>query len=191
VVVVPYKSTGDILTALRARDVAAAFEILPPILAQIKSKTIRPLASLRPSDSPDCQMCRRSPRVRVGLRSGVLERHQRSCQHTAIHRRSPIRSIQAAVAAPTCSDNSKRPACARSSTPEQMTERLKSDMARWRVAVEKPASRASKPLQSTFEKARGDMRQTNLILAIGLAANVQFANAQSTVHHIRAAIDLP
>ena len=44
VVLVPYKGTPAVLTALRAGEVDAAFEILGPWLAQVQAKAVRPLA---------------------------------------------------------------------------------------------------------------------------------------------------
>jgi tripartite-type tricarboxylate transporter receptor subunit TctC len=44
VTVVPYNTTGAVLTALRGGDVHFAFEILAPIIGQVKSGTLRALA---------------------------------------------------------------------------------------------------------------------------------------------------
>ncbi|MEO8297415.1 MAG: tripartite tricarboxylate transporter substrate binding protein [Burkholderiales bacterium] len=44
VLIVPYKGTPAVLTALRAGEIDAAFEILGPMLAQVQAQVIRPLA---------------------------------------------------------------------------------------------------------------------------------------------------
>ena len=42
--IVPYKTSPDVVGALRAKDVQLAFEILPPLLPQIQAGWMRPLA---------------------------------------------------------------------------------------------------------------------------------------------------
>ncbi len=43
-VIVPYTNTGAVLTALRGGSVQAAFEFMAPVVGQVKSGTLRPLA---------------------------------------------------------------------------------------------------------------------------------------------------
>ena len=138
-VIVPYKSTGDILTALRARDIAAAFEILPPVLSQIKSKLVRPLAVT------SAQRFAGLPDVPTLSESGVPSFDVASWNGISVPANTPqpivdrlSRSIQSAVAAPDVQRQLQAAGVvARSSSPRQMTELLKSDIARWRVVVDK------------------------------------------------------
>jgi tripartite-type tricarboxylate transporter receptor subunit TctC len=43
VATIPYKGTPDVITALRGGDIQAAFEILAPVLGQIKSGAVKPI----------------------------------------------------------------------------------------------------------------------------------------------------
>jgi tripartite-type tricarboxylate transporter receptor subunit TctC len=52
VTIVPYTTTGAVLTALRGGDVQFAFEILAPIMGQVKSGTLRALAVTTSSRFP-------------------------------------------------------------------------------------------------------------------------------------------
>ena len=42
--VIPYKSTADVMAALRTGDCQVGFDIVPPLLAQFSAKQLRPLA---------------------------------------------------------------------------------------------------------------------------------------------------
>ena len=43
-VIVPYKTTGEIISAMRSKDVHVAIEMLPPMLGQIAGKSVKALA---------------------------------------------------------------------------------------------------------------------------------------------------
>lgn len=52
VVIVPYTSTGAVLTALRGNDAQLAVEVLAPVIGQVKSGALRALAVTSPSRTP-------------------------------------------------------------------------------------------------------------------------------------------
>jgi tripartite-type tricarboxylate transporter receptor subunit TctC len=138
-VIVPYRTTADILTALRAKDVAVAFEIVPPILGQIKSKTIKPLAVMSTSRFPDL------PDVPTMVESGVQGFVVTSWNGISVPSNTPqpivdrlAKALQAAVAAPDVKLGLQAVGMvARSSSSEQMTERVRSDIVKWRTVIEK------------------------------------------------------
>ena len=60
VVVVPYKGTPAVITALRAGEIDLAFEILGPMLPQVQAQAVRRAGShVGSGASPACRPCRR------------------------------------------------------------------------------------------------------------------------------------
>ena len=88
-VVVPYKGTPAVLTALRAREIDLAFEIVAPLLAQVSAKALRALAVT--SDAHHPGPARRADAGRSGcgeLQRRVLECARRPGPHAARNRRA-------------------------------------------------------------------------------------------------------
>lgn len=136
---VPFKATADVLTALRSRDVHIAFEIVPPILSQITSKTIRPLATTSSRRSP------RLPQTPTLQESGIAGFEIASWNGISLPAGTPrpvvdrvAQAVQAAVANPEVQrDLLALGAEARSSTPAEMTQRVHGEIAKWNGVIDK------------------------------------------------------
>ena len=136
--IVPYKTTGEIITALRSKDIQVAFEILPPILGQINQKAIKPLAVTSTSRFPGLPqvptLAETVPgfeatswngmSVPVGTPPAIVARLAKEAQ-IAIASPEVQRELQAVGMV------------ARSSTPEQMTQRMKGDIVKWGAVIDK------------------------------------------------------
>ena len=138
-VIVPFKTTGEILTALRAKDVHVAFEILPPILSQVTSKSVKLLAVTAAKRFPGL------PQVPTLAESGVPGFEATSWNGISVPVGTPqpvidrlSKEIQAAVAS---ADVQKELQAlgftAKASTPAEMTQRMKNDIAKWGAVIEK------------------------------------------------------
>jgi len=139
--IVPFNGTPPVITALRGGSVDAMVEIVGPLMPQIKSNVVRPLALLgdkRSSSMPDV------PAVREA--GGPLAKFQASSWNgLAVPSHTPrevvlrlSREIQAIMDMP---DVKKRLADvnlnAQGSTPEQAAEVLAADIRRWHDVIVK------------------------------------------------------
>lgn len=139
VVLVPYKAPGDILAALHANDVQVAFELLPPVLTQITSKTVRALAVTSATRFPGL------PQVPTVAESGIPGFEATGWVGISLPAGTPqpvvdrlAHELQVAVASPEVQKALQATGIeAQSSTPQQMTERMRSDIAKWRAVVDK------------------------------------------------------
>ena len=138
-VIIPYKSTAEIISALRAKDVHVAFEILPTVLGQVAQKVIKPLAvtsNKRFFGLPD------TPTV---TENGVPGFEASSWNGFSLPANTPrpivdylAKEIDKAVASLEVQKELQVIGMvARSSTPEQMTEHVRSDMAKWKGVIDK------------------------------------------------------
>lgn len=138
-VVVPYKTTPEIITSLRAKDVQIAIEILSPILGQIKGKAVKPLAVTSKSRFPGL------PDVPTLAESGLSSFEASSWNGISVPVNTPVtvinrlsKEIDIAVSSPDVQKELQALGMvARSSSSEQMTQRMKSDMAKWKAVIEK------------------------------------------------------
>jgi len=137
--VVPFKATPAVITALKGNDVAVAFEILAPVLAQIKGGALKALAVT--SDKRFAEL----PNVPTVAESGVRGYQAASWNGVAAPGRTPRaivdrlnREINAALAS---SDVKLRlqglGIDARGSTPEALRELLVSEIAKWKAVIER------------------------------------------------------
>ena len=137
--VVPFKATPAVITALKGNDVAVAFEILAPVLAQIKGGALKALAVT--SDKRFAEL----PNVPTVAESGVRGYQAASWNGVAAPGRTPRaivdrlnREINAALAS---SDVKLRlqglGIDARGSTPEGLRELLVSEIAKWKAVIER------------------------------------------------------
>lgn len=137
--IVPFKTTSEILTGLRSGDVHVAFEIVPPILTQIKSGTVRPLAVTSAARFAGL------PQIPTLAEGGVKGFEASSWNGVSAPAGTPpavierlAREVQAAVASPDVQRELHAIGMlARSSTPEQMSQRMQADMAKWRAVIER------------------------------------------------------
>jgi tripartite-type tricarboxylate transporter receptor subunit TctC len=137
--VVPFKATPAVITALKGGDVQAAFEILAPVMGQIKGGTLKPLAvtsNKRYAGLPD---------VPTVAESGVPGYQASSWNGIAAPSKTPKpvierlnREVNAAVASP---DVRKRlgelGVEARAGTPEALSGLLVSEIAKWKAVIER------------------------------------------------------
>ncbi len=136
---IPYKTTGDMLTAIRAGDVPVAFEILSPILGQIKGKSVKVLAVTAGSRFPGL------PDVPTLSESGLPGFEAASWAGVSVPADTPTslvmelsRIINQAVAAPDVQQSLQAVGyIAKASTPEEMAQRIRQDATKWKTVIEK------------------------------------------------------
>ena len=137
--VVPFKATPAVITALKGGDVQAAFEILAPVLAQIRGGALKALAVT--SDKRFSGL----PEVPTVAESGVPGYQASSWNGIAAPAKTPKgvvdrlnREVNAAAAAP---DVRKRlqdlGVEARAGTPAALGALLVSEIAKWRAVIER------------------------------------------------------
>jgi tripartite-type tricarboxylate transporter receptor subunit TctC len=139
VVIVPFKTTGELLAALRARDVQVAIEMLPAIHGQIAGNTMRALAVTANRRNPGL------PQVPTLAESGLTGFEASSWNGIAVPAGTPpdvvqrlAREIAKAVAAPDLQrELLSLGITAKASTPEEMARRMGDDIAKWRGVIEK------------------------------------------------------
>ena len=137
--VVPFKATPAVITALKGGDVQAAFEILAPVMAQIKGGALKALAvtsDKRFSGLPD---------VPTVAESGVPGYQASSWNAVAAPAKTPKpvlerlnREVNAAVAAPEVRKRlGELGVDARAGTPEALRALLVSEIAKWKAVIER------------------------------------------------------
>jgi tripartite-type tricarboxylate transporter receptor subunit TctC len=137
--VVPFKTTPAVIAALKSNDVAVAFEILAPVLGQIKGGALKPLAVT--SDKRFAGL----PSVPTIAESGVRGYQAASWNGVAAPARTPKtvvdrlnREINAAITSPDVKLRLQGLGVdARGSTPEGLRELLVSEIAKWEAVIER------------------------------------------------------
>jgi tripartite-type tricarboxylate transporter receptor subunit TctC len=143
--IVPYKATPEVVGAVLAGDADLAVDILAPLLGQIRSGAVRPLA---------VAAARRSailPELPTVAESGIAGYEARSWNGLAAPAKTPAavierlnREVNAAVAAPGVARRLHELGIEpRAGTPEALRSQLVSDIAKWKAVIE----RAKIPLQ--------------------------------------------
>ena len=137
--VVPFKATPAVITALKGGDVQAAFEILAPVMAQIRGGALKALAvtsNKRFSGLPE---------VPTVAESGVPGYQASSWNAVAAPAKTPKpvlerlnREVNAAVAAPEVRKRlGELGVDARAGTPEALRDLLVSEIAKWKGVIER------------------------------------------------------
>jgi tripartite-type tricarboxylate transporter receptor subunit TctC len=137
--VVPFKATPAVIAALKSNDVAVAFEILAPVLAQIKGGALKALAVT--SDRRFAEL----PNVPTVAESGVRGYQAASWNGVAAPARTPKAivdrlnlEINAAVTSSDVKLRLQRLGIdARGSSPEGLRELLVSEIAKWKAVIER------------------------------------------------------
>jgi tripartite-type tricarboxylate transporter receptor subunit TctC len=137
--VVPFKATPAVIAALKGGDVQAAFEILAPVMGQIKGGTLKPLAVTSERRYPGL------PEVPTVAESGVPGYQASSWNGIAAPARTPKavidrlnREVNAAVAKPELRKRlSELGVEARAGTPEALRELLVAEIAKWKAVIER------------------------------------------------------
>jgi tripartite-type tricarboxylate transporter receptor subunit TctC len=138
-VIVPYKSTGDIISAVRSNDVQIAFEILSPILTQVTAKNVKALAVTSGGRFPGL------PEVPTLSESGLPGFEASSWNGLSVRAGTPapivdrlVKEIDMAIKSSevqkTLLGMGMVPI---SSSSEQMTQRIKGDIDKWRGVIDK------------------------------------------------------
>ena len=137
VLIVPYKGTPAVLTALRAGEIDAAFEILGPMLPQLQAKAVRALAVT--SD----QRFQALPEVPTMMQAGVANYDVASWNALAAPARTPPVVIERLNAA--ANEALKTPAVRdkllslgvrpQGGTPQQLATLLAGEIAHWREVI--------------------------------------------------------
>ncbi len=137
VLIVPYKGSPAVLTALRAGEIDAAFEILGPMLPQLQAKVVRALAVS--SDRRFAAL----PEVPTLQQAGVADYNVSSWNALAAPAGTPpeiIKLLNAAAneALKTAAVADKLQALGvhpQGGTPQQLSARLNSEIAHWREVI--------------------------------------------------------
>jgi len=136
--IVPYKATGEVVTAAKSGDAAVIFEILAPMTSHIKSGNLRALAVTGAKRFPSL------PEVPTALESGVAGYDVASWNGLAAPAKTPRpvidrihQEVSKALASP---EVQKRFADlgveARASTPEELRKFFAAETQRWSKVVE-------------------------------------------------------
>lgn len=137
--VVPFKSSGQVVTALRANDVQLAFEILAPVAAQVKGGQLKALGVASTKRFAGL------PNVPTIESSGVPGYQASSWNGLAAPAKTPRAIIErinkeanAALAAPDVKQRLEELGVeARGGTPEALRELLVAEIAKWKAVIEK------------------------------------------------------
>jgi tripartite-type tricarboxylate transporter receptor subunit TctC len=137
--IVPYKGSPDVLVALRGNDVQVAFDMLAPIMSQLKSGVVRVIAITSDRRFPGL------PDVPTVAESGVPGYQASSWNAISLPAKTPRaiidrlnKEINTALAAPEVKSKLlDLGVVARGGTPEQMKTLLVSDIDKWRGVIER------------------------------------------------------
>ena len=137
--VVPFKATPAVVTALRGNEVHAAFEILAPVLPQIRSGALKPLAIT------SSRRFAGLPGVPTAMEAGVPGYQASSWNGVAAPARTPKavidklnHEINAAVSSAQVKQRLEDLGVdARAGTPAELRELLVSEIAKWRQVIER------------------------------------------------------
>jgi len=135
---VPFKSNTLLLASLRGNELRVAFELLGPVLAQIRSGTMKALAVCSSDRFPGL------PDVPTMAESGLPSFEASSWTGISAPARTPApildrlaREVARAAALPEVRQTLQEMGIeARASTPEETRKRMASDIARWRKVIE-------------------------------------------------------
>jgi tripartite-type tricarboxylate transporter receptor subunit TctC len=137
--IVPYKATPAIIQSVKGKDLQGMVEILAPMLPQIKSGNLRALAVTFDHRFPGL------PDVPTIAESGVTGYEASAWNALAAPARTPKavvdrlnREVRTAVAAPDLKQRLQELGVdTRASTPEELRAHLVSEMAKWKVVIER------------------------------------------------------
>jgi len=144
-VIVPFKTTGDLVSALRSQDVHVAFEMVPALLGQIHGKAVRALGVTAPERNPVL------PTVPTLEEAGLKDFESASWNGLAVPAGTPpdvverlAREIRRAVDSPEVQAQYRTLGyTGGGSTPDAMRKRMQADITKWSAVIQK----AGIPLQ--------------------------------------------
>jgi tripartite-type tricarboxylate transporter receptor subunit TctC len=134
---IPFKTTPNLVTALRGNDIQVAFEITAPVMGMVKSGDLRALAISAPSRFPGL------PDVPTVAESGVANYQVGAWNGMAAPARTPReiiermnREVNGALAQPDLRQRFQELGMSpQGGTPEQLRELLLADIAKWENVV--------------------------------------------------------
>ena len=137
-VTVPFNSTGAVIAALRGNNVQFAFEVLAPVIGQLKGGSLRALAVTPATRFPGL------PDVPTVAEAGVAGYDVIGWNGVGLPARTPRsivnrlnQEINAALAAPDLKQRFQELGVeARGSTPERFREFLAAEIAKWKSVIE-------------------------------------------------------
>ncbi|AZG07297.1 tripartite tricarboxylate transporter substrate binding protein [Pigmentiphaga sp. H8] len=135
---IPYKTTGDMIAAVRAGDVQVAFEVLSPILGQLSAGSVKAIGVTSARRFPGL------PDVPTVAEGGVPGFDASSWAGISVPAATPTpvverlaREIRAAVESPEVQSSLQAMGyVASASTPAEMTARIERDAAKWKAVIE-------------------------------------------------------
>ena len=136
--VIPYKATGDVVTAAMNRDADVIFEILAPMTSHIRAGKLRPLAITTAKRFPTL------PEIPTAIESGVPGYDVASWNGLAAHAKAPPEVVQRlhqetakAVADPEVQKRfAELGVEPRASSPEELRKFYAAEASRWAKVVE-------------------------------------------------------
>jgi len=139
VLIVPFKNSGDIVSALRSRDIDLGIEMLPAVLGQLGNQSLKALALTSSARHPGL------PQVPTLAERALPGFEASSWNGIAVPAGTPpavvdrlAREIARAVESPEVQKALlAQGVTARASSPAQMTERMRGDIAKWRAVIDK------------------------------------------------------
>jgi tripartite-type tricarboxylate transporter receptor subunit TctC len=136
---VPFKTSGDVISALRANSLQLGFETLAPLVPHVKSGTLKALAVTTRQRFPEL------PAVPTMIEAGLPGYEVSAWNGLAAPAKTPRaivdrlnHEINAVIALPDVQQRFlELGVVAKGGTPEQMRDLLISDIAKWKDAIEK------------------------------------------------------
>lgn len=136
--IVPYKGSPDVLVALRGNDVQVAFDMLAPIMSQLKSGVVRVIGITSDRRFPGL------PDVPTVAESGLPGYQASSWNAISLPAKTPRpiidrlnKEINTALSAPEVKSKLLDLGVVARGTPEQMKTLLVSDIDKWRGVIER------------------------------------------------------
>ena len=141
VTIVPFRTSPDMAAAILRGDVDAAFEFYAPLQGMIADNKVRVLAST------GSQRSSYLPQIPTVAEGGIKDFEVLSWNGISVPAATPkpviarlARAINAVLPLPDVQEKSRRLGMEmRASTPDEMTARLKADIAKWSAVIEKAA----------------------------------------------------
>lgn len=138
-VIVPFKTTGDLVSALRSKDAHVAFEMLPAVLSQLSGSSIQALAVTSRQRNPAL------PAVPTLDESGLPGFEAASWNGLSVAAGTPpavvaklAQEIRRAVDSPEVQKHfASLGYTGGGSTPEAMTAKMRADIAKWAAVIDK------------------------------------------------------
>ena len=139
VLIVPYKTTGDLVSAVRAGDVQVALEMLPAMLGHVQNTTVKTLAVTALKRFP------KLPDVPTLAESGIPGFEAGSWNGISVPASTPpevMQRLSAEITKAVSDPDLQRELLnqgfvAKASTPEQMTQRMQADIKKWGDVITK------------------------------------------------------